>query len=130
MSESIELPRNKPLINGKYKTKDAIKSAIYKVFEQDKVEGRYSDENWDGIKKLQTVLNNNGIQFETLDADYSGHGEVQNSNLPTKKIYRFRLDVRDKEGKTIPLFLKVTCAFIGKTGTMADREYELTYYFF
>lgn len=126
----MELPQNKPSINGKYKTKDAIKSAIYKALEQNGVEGRYADENWIGIQKLHTVLNNNGIQFELLDSNYEGHGEIADSNLPTKKVYRFQLDVRNKEGINIPLYLKVTCAFVGRTGTMADKEYEVTYYFF
>ena len=126
----MELPENKPLINGKYKTKDAIKNALYNILEKEKVEGRYADENWIGIKKLQTALNNNGIQYELLDTEYTGHGEVQDSNLPTRKIYRFRLDIRDKEGKNVPLFLKITGAFVGRTGTMADKEYEITYYFF
>lgn len=130
MEDTMELPANKSLINGKYKTKEAIKSAIYKIFNQHHVEGRYSDENWIGIHKLQSVLNNNDIQYSLLDAEYSGHGEIQDSNLPTRKVYRFELNVRDKEGKNIPLFLKVTCAFVGRTGTMADKEYEVTYYFF
>ena len=126
----MELPQNKPLINNKYRTKDAIKKAIYNVLDQEKVEGRYSDENWSGIRKLETILNNNGIQFELMDSDYEGHGQATGSNLPTRKVYRFKLDVRDKDGKNVTLYMKVTGAFIGKTGTMADSEYEITYYFF
>lgn len=126
----MELPINKPSFNGKYRTKESIKNAIYKLLMGYKVEGRYSDENWDGIKKLQRVLADNGIEYSLLDASYSGHGEVPGSDLPTRKVYRFELTVRDKEGKNIPMYLKVTCAFVGKTGTMADSEYELTYYFF
>lgn len=126
----MELPVNKPAMNGKYKTKEAIKSAIYKILEQNKIQGIYSDENWDGIRKLQTALNDNGIEYSLLDASYSGHGEVQGSDLPTRKVYRFELTVRDKEGKNVSLFLKVTAAFVGKTGTMADPQYEITYYFF
>lgn len=130
MENNFELPLNKPSINGKFKTKDAIKTAIYNLLKKEKVEGRYADDNWIGIQKLQTTLNNNNIEFETLDADYEGHGEVQDSSLPTKKVYRLQLNVRNKEGANIPFYLKVTCAFIGRTGTMADKEYELTYYFF
>lgn len=126
----MELPINKPSFNGKYRTKESIKNAIYKLLMGYKVEGRYSDENWDGIKKLQRVLADNGIEYSLLDASYSGHGEVPDSDLPTRKVYRFELTVRDKEGKNVPMYLKVTCAFVGKTGTMADSEYELTYYFF
>lgn len=126
----MEIPQNKPLINGKYKTKEAIKTAIYKLLEKEKIEGRYADENWDGIRKLQTVLNNNDIPFELVSADYSGQGERENSTLPTRKVYRFELMPRDKEGKVVPLYLKVTGAFVGRTGTMADKEYEITYYFF
>ena len=130
METAFELPQNKPLINGKYRTKESIKNAIYKVLSAEKIEGRYADENWAGIKKLQMALNNNNIPFQLLDAEYTGHGEVSDSALPTRKIYRFQLDVRNKEGKNITLYLKVTCAFVGRTGTMADNQYELTYYFF
>ncbi len=130
METAFELPQNKPLINGKYRTKEAIKNAIYKVLAAEKIEGRYADEDWSGIKKLQMALNNNNIPFELLDAEYNGHGEIPDSSLPTRKVYRFKLDVRDKEGKNIILYLKVTCAFVGRTGTMADKEYEITYYFF
>lgn len=130
MEETFDLPENKPAINGKYKTVDGIKSAIYNILKKEKIEGRYADENWSAIQKLQMALNNNGLQFELLDADYEGHGEVNNSNLPTRKVYRFKIDVRNKEGKNVPLYLKVICNFVGKTGTMADREYELTFYFF
>lgn len=130
MDATFELPQNKPLINGKYKTKEAIKNAIYKVLVVEKIEGRYNDENWAAIKKLQMAFNNNDIPFQLLDAEYTGHGEIADSSLPTRKIYRFQLDVRNKEGKNITLYLKATCAFVGRTGTMADSQYELTYYFF
>ena len=125
-----ELPINKPLINGKYRTKDAIKKALYNLLDKENVEGIYSDENWSGVKKLQTILSNNDVPFQTIDADYEGHGEAQDSSLPTKKVYRISLTPRDKEGKSVQLYLKVTSAFVGKTGTMADSQYELTYYFF
>lgn len=126
----MELPQNKPSFNGKFKTKESIKNAIYKLLMGYKVEGRYSDDNWAGINKLNKVLDDNGIEHELLDSNYEGHGQIPGSDLPTKKVYRYQLSVRNKEGKNIPLFLKVTCAFIGKTGTMADKEYEITYYFF
>ena len=127
--ENFELPQNKPLINGKYKTKEAIKSAIYSLLKKEKIEGRYSDDNWSGIKKLQDTLDNNAIKYELIGSEYQGHGLIPGSSLPNRKVYVFKLDVRDKEGKYIPLQLKVTGAFVGRTGTMADKEYEITYYF-
>ncbi len=130
MEEPIQLPENKPSINGKFKTKEAIKTAIYKIFKKHNIEGRYEDDNWKGIQKLQMALNHNDIQFSLLDANYEGHGESLGSSLPARKVYRFEIHVRDRDGKNIILYLKVTCAFVGKTGTMADKEYELTYYFF
>lgn len=131
IGENIDLPENKPSINGKYKTSEAIKTSLYKLLNQEKVEGRYADENWQGISKLQHILHNNGIQFQMLDAKYEGQGDDFNkSNLPTRKVYKFKLDVRNRDGKIIPLNLKVNCAFVGKTGTMSDKEYELTFYFF
>lgn len=130
MENSFGLPQNKPLVNGKYKTIDAITTAITNLFTKEGIEGTYADKNWVGVQKLQNLLHNNSIKFEQLDVAYEGHGEVEGSSLPTKKVYRIRLDVRDKEGKNIPLYLKVTCQFSGKTGTMADKEYQLTYKFF
>jgi hypothetical protein len=125
----MELPKNKPAVNGKYKTKSAIQSAVYKLLAQDKIEGRYADENWSGIQKMLYVLHSNGVETEGLGAEYEGHGESQGSNLPTRKVYKYKLTARDKEGKNVPMNLKVTCAFIGNTGTMVDKQYELTYYF-
>lgn len=125
----MELPKNKPAVNGKYKTKSAIQSAIYKLLAQDKIEGRYADENWSGIQKMLYVLHSNGVETEGLGAEYEGHGEAHGSNLPTRKVYKYQLTARDKEGKNVPMNLKVTCSFIGKTGTMVDKQYELTYYF-
>jgi hypothetical protein len=130
MENNFELPQNKPLINGKYKTKEAIKNALYNLFEKEKIEGRYSDDNWSGIEKLATTLKNNGIDYTMLGSEYQGHGAIPDSNLPNRKVYMFELNVRDKEGKFVPLQLKVTGAFVGRTGTMADKEYEITYYFF
>jgi len=122
------LPDNKPSMNGKYKTKDAIKNAIYNVLKIENVEGRYNDENWAGITKLKEALSKHGIDYNLRGAAYKGQGDIKDSSLPTRKIYIFDLEVRDKEGKVISLPLQVTCAFVGKTGTMADSNYELTYY--
>lgn len=126
----MEIPANKPSFNGKYKTKEDIESAISKLLSQYEIEGEYADVNWNSIKNMQTILKNNGIEYSLLSADFAGQGEAKNSDLPTKKIYRFELSVRDKEGKNILLFFKVTCSFVGKSGTIADKEYNLTYSFF
>lgn len=130
MSDSFELPQNKPLINGKFRTADAIKSAIYQIFEKNEVKGKYTDGNGEGVHKLQDTLENNNIDYDLLDSSFEGHHEIKDSTLPTRKVYRFQLNVFDKTGKKIPLFLKVTCKFIGQTKTMNDDEYELSYSFF
>jgi len=127
-SDSISLPDNKASMNGKYRTKESIKNAIYNALRAENVEGRYNDENWDGVKRLKDALSKHGIDYSLRGAAYKGQGDVENSNLPTRKIYIFDIEVRDKEGKVISLPLQVTCAFVGKTGTMADSNYELTYY--
>lgn len=127
-TEGITLPENKPSMNGKYKTKDAIKNAIYNILKTEQVEGRYSDENWEGVKKLKDALSKHGIDYNLRGSSYKGQGEIENSSLPTRKVYIFDIEVRDKEGKVVSIPLQVTCAFVGKTGTMADSEYELTYY--
>lgn len=129
MNNINPLPENKPRISGKFRTKNAIKNSIYTLLKNNNIEGRFNDDNWIGVKNLYATLDNNGIEHELLDSSYEGHGEVQTSSLPTRKVYRISLDVRDKEGKNVPLFMKIICTFIGKTGTMADSEYELSFYF-
>ena len=130
MENQFEIPKNKKAINNKYASKDSIKSAIYAALKNAGVEGIYNDDNWQGINKIQQVFKDNNLKYFLEDASYSGHGEMQNTNLPTRKIYRFVIQAQNNKGFHIPLFLKVTCAFVGKTGTMADTEYEVTYYFF
>lgn len=125
----MEIPKNKPAINGKYRTKAALQNAIYKVLKQDGVEGRYADDNWTGIQKLLYTLHSNGVETSTNKADYEGHGEVEGSVLPTRKVYRYELSARDKDGNPVKMNFKVTCSFVGKTGTMVDKQYELLYYF-
>ncbi len=129
MENNTELPKNKKSINGKYSTKTAIKNAVYDVLKQEQIEGRYSDENWFGIQKLLHTLHNNNIETTLDDAAYAGQGDVEGTNLPTRKVYKYTLNIRDKTGKIIPLTLLVNCIFIGQTGTMVDKQYELTYYF-
>lgn len=125
---NTSLPENKPKINGKYSTKDAIELVIDKLLES--VKGNYSDSNWSGIENIQSILTENGISCELLDASYAGQGEADSSNLPTRKLYRFALKVRDRNGKNILIYLKINCSFIGKTGTMVDKDYKLNYSFF
>lgn len=125
----MELPKNKPAINGKYKTKSALQNAIYNLLKNGGVEGRYADDSWQAIKKLQEILDNNGIDVTTSKADYEEHGEVEGSSLPTRKVYRYILKAIDKTGNPVEMNLKVVCSFVGKTGTMIDKEYELIFYF-
>lgn len=125
----MEIPKNKKQINGKYSTKNAIKKAIYDILANGQVEGRYADDNWHGIQKLLHTLHDNNIDTELEGAAYAGHGSVEGTNLPTRKVYKYILNVRDKEGKNVPLNLIVNCIFVGQTGTMVDKQYELTFYF-
>jgi hypothetical protein len=127
---TLEIPENKKTLNSKFRTKEEIQHAIAQTLKSEKIEGQYADHDWTGIEKVKEALNKHGIQFEELDTNYEGHGEVQGSDLPTKKVYRFELNVRDKEGKNVPIYLKATCKFIGKSKTMADREYHLMLSFF
>jgi len=129
MEDNIDLPKNKKNINSKYSTKSAIKNAVYDILKNEKIEGRYADDSWQGIQKMLYTLHDNNIETELEGAAYAGQGTVEGTNLPTKKVYKYILNIRDKNGNNIPLTLIVTCAFVGKTGTMVDKEYELTYYF-
>lgn len=115
-------------MDGKYATKRAIVNAVYDVLKKTGVEGRYTDDSWMGVKKLTNALSEAGIDFSLQKANYAGHNSMySDSTLPTRKEYKYFLNVKDREGKEVHLPLKVTCAFVGKTGTMEDDVYELTY---
>jgi hypothetical protein len=122
LNENIE-------INAKLSSKKGIKNAIYKILEMNKVEGRYRDEGWQGISKFKNSLEEVGAEVDLLRSNYEGHGEVKDyESMPTRKVFYYEVSVRDKKGNMITVPFKVTCAFVGKTGTMEDDVYELTYY--
>lgn len=129
IKENIETPSNEhSSIDGKYATKKSIISAVYDVLKKAKVEGIYRDDNWQGVKKLANALADAGISYSLQKSNYAGHNSLYSqSSLPTRKEYVYFIEVKDKTGKEIHLPLKVTCAFVGKTGTMEDDVYELTY---
>lgn len=114
-------------LDNKFSSKRTIIDNIYNILKADGVEGRYKDEYWLGVTKLKEVLAKYGIDYDLVDAKYE-HQQDANTQLPNSKIYVFNLTVMDKMGKQHVLPLKVSCAFIGRTGTMEDTEYELTYY--
>lgn len=114
-------------LDNKFSSKKTIIDNIYKILESESVQARYKDEYWLGVTKLKEVLAKYGIEYDLIDAKYE-HQRDANTQLPNSKIYVFNLTVMDKMGKQHVLPLKVSCAFIGRTGTMEDTEYELTYY--
>jgi hypothetical protein len=116
-------------INAKLSTKQGIKNAIYKILEMNKIEGRYRDDSWDAVSRFKSVLEEVGAEVDLLRSNYEGHGEVTGyESMPTRKVYVYEISVRDKKGNMVTIPFKVTCAFVGKTGTMEDDVYELTYY--
>jgi hypothetical protein len=122
LNENIE-------INAKLSSKQGIKNAIYKILEMNKVEGRYRDEGWRGVSRFKSALEEVGAEVDLLRSNYEGHGEVTGyESMPTRKVYYYEISVRDKKGNMVTIPFKVTCAFVGKTGTMEDDVYELTYY--
>lgn len=126
--ESLPSAESATSIDGKYATKRAIVNAVYDVLKKAEVEGRYHDDNWQGIKRLANALADAGIDYSLQKSNYAGHNSMySDSSLPTRKEYVYFLKVKDREGKDVHLPLKVNCAFVGKTGTMEDDVYELTY---
>ena len=116
-------------INAKLSTKQGIKNAIYKILEMNKIEGRYRDDSWDAVSRFKSALEEVGAEVDLLRSNYEGHGEVTGyESMPTRKVYYYEISVRDKKGNMVTIPFKVTCAFVGKTGTMEDDVYELTYY--
>lgn len=127
-TESLPSAESSSSIDGKFSSKRSIINAVYDVLKKSKVEGIYRDDSWQGVKKLTNALADAGIDFSQQKAIYTGHNSLYSqSSLPTKKEYLYFLEIKNKEGKEVHLPLKVTCAFVGKTGTMEDDEYELTY---
>jgi len=129
--KSSNLNKNKENIeiNAKLSTKQGIKNAIYKILEMNKIEGRYRDDSWDAVSRFKSVLEEVGAEVDLLRSNYEGHGEVTGyESLPTRKVYVYEISIRDKKGNVVTIPFKVTCAFVGKTGTMEDDVYELTYY--
>ena len=114
-------------LDNKFSSKKTIIDNIYKVLESENVQGRYTDEYWLGVTKLKDVLNKYGIEYDLINSKYE-HQQDANTQLPNSKVYLFNLTIMDKMGKQHVLPLKVSCAFVGRTGTMEDGKYELTYY--
>jgi hypothetical protein len=130
-NKSSNLNENKENIeiNAKLSTKQGIKNAIYKILEMNKIEGRYRDDSWDAVSRFKSALEEVGAEVDLLRSNYEGHGEVTGyESMPTRKVYYYEISVRDKKGNMVTIPFKVTCAFVGKTGTMEDDVYELTYY--
>ena len=115
-------------IDGKFSNKKSILNALYKMLEGENVEGRYNDENWEGVRKLISALNKYDIDYDLIKSEYQ-HNRDSDSHLPNKKVYFFNIKATDSKGQQHMFPLQVTCAFVGRTGTMEDGEYELTYYF-
>lgn len=115
-------------IDGKYASKRSIINKVYQILKDSRVEGIYKDEYWNGVSKLTNVLRQYGIDYDLQNAKYVGHmSKYSSSSMPTAKIYNFTLNIKDSSGKQHLLPLKVMCAFVGKTGTSEDDEYEVTY---
>jgi len=115
-------------VDNKFSNKKTIVNALLNILNTEGVEGRYTDEHWEGINKLTNTFNKYGIEYELQSAKYEHNNDFK-TNLPNIKIYVFNVTVMDKMGKQYILPLKVSCAFVGKTGTSEDTTYELTYYF-
>ena len=126
---SFDIPKNKKSINTKLSTKDSIKNALYKILKVENVEGRYTDDHWQGVRNFTTALEEVGASVDLVKSGYDGKGEVSGyESMPTRKIYIYDVSVRNKNGQVITIPFKITCAFVGRTGTMEDEIYELTYY--
>ena len=123
LNENIE-------INAKLSSKQGIKNAIYKILEMKKVGDIYRDKGWGGITKFVDTLREVGAEVDLLRSNYEGHGEVKGDYevMPTRKVFYYEISARNDKGIVVKIPFKVTCAFVGKTGTMDDDVYELTYY--
>lgn len=134
LNMALDIKKNNKLnenteINAKLISKEGIKNAIYKILSNNGVEGRYRDDNWYGVIKFVDALESVGAEVDLINSEYQGKGEVVGyENMPTRKIYNYNVSVRDKKGKVVTIPFRITCSFVGKTGTMEDDVYELVYY--
>jgi hypothetical protein len=60
---------------------------------------------WDESKN-QKNIEKHGIDYNLRGAAYKGQGDIKDSNLPTRKVYIFDIEIRDKEGKIIATKLR------------------------
>jgi hypothetical protein len=116
------------VIDNKYSNKSTIVNVLNKILKNENIEGRYTDEHWGGVTKLTDVFNKHGIDYDLEDTKYQHNNDFK-SQLPNSKVYTYNINVMDNNGKQHILPLRVNCAFVGNTGTMTDKTYELTYYF-
>lgn len=108
--------------------KRSIINSLYKILNSNKIEGRYTDEHWEGPRRLERLLSRY-VQYELAEPPQYYHNKDFQTQLPNGKRYVYNLTVTDNKGKTHIIPLQVMCAFVGKTGTMEDGTYELTYQF-
>jgi hypothetical protein len=112
----------------KHVSKKTMINNLYKLLETNKIQNIYTDEYWQGVRKLEKLLREFGVEYELQSANYYRLKD-STSQLPNGKKYTFDISFTDNEQKTHHVPLIVNCAFVGKTGTMEDNKYELTYYF-
>ncbi len=110
-------------------SKQSIINNLHKLLKKNNIEGRYHDEYWAGIKKLEKLLQEFGVDYELQDTPMYFKHIDSNTNLPNGKRYKYNINFTDNKGKTYQIPLIVTCNFVGKHGTMEDDVYELNYYF-
>ena len=128
-SEEFGLPENKKTINAKLSNKNSIKNALYAILKSEKVEGIYRDDSWQGVNKFVNILREVGAEVDLVKSGYQGHGTVKDyESMPTKKVYLYDISVRDKKGNMVTIPFMLNCIFVGRTGTMSDEAYEVTYY--
>lgn len=109
-------------------TKATTIKNLYRLLAQNHVEGRYHDEHWEGPRKLEKVLSDYGVDYELETTRYIKHPDYA-TQLPNAKIFIYNVKITDQKQQEHIVPLRVNCSFVGRTGTMEDDVYELTYYF-
>jgi len=84
-------------------SKQSLKNKIYKVIGP-LIKGFFSDESWQGVRRVWDSFDSMGIDWHMTDAKYDGNMPPQN------KMWKFEIDFINNRGKPDKLYGVLTAS--------------------